>query len=152
MQLMKMITMNVHVVLGCCFTITTHRSSIEETLALDTILNKKKRALLGLGSDIGGMISMGNIVTGIVILVRLLLVMAISQSSDGRERTDAYGMCILVSMLLEVAISQSSNGREKMAATGMSRLVRLLLKMAIFSASNSNGRCRGADEYEHLLR
>jgi len=31
------------------------------SLALDTILNKKKRALLGLGSDIGGKLSMGNI-------------------------------------------------------------------------------------------
>ncbi len=31
------------------------------SLALDTVLNKKKRALLGLGSDIGGKLAMGNI-------------------------------------------------------------------------------------------
>jgi len=45
-----------------------------------------------------------------VVLVMLLLEVAISPFSNGRERIDATGMGILVWLLLKMAISLSSDG------------------------------------------
>lgn len=54
---------------------------------------------------------------GVPLLVGLLLKKAISQSSNGPERTAATGIRRLVG-LLKMAIALSSNGQERTAATG----------------------------------
>ena len=56
--------------------------------------------------------------TGIVVLLLLLLVTAISPASNWREQMDVPGIVGLFSMLLKVAISSASNNRERMDATG----------------------------------
>ena len=56
--------------------------------------------------------------TGIVGLVFMLLPVAISLSSNGRERMDVNRIVALIPRLLEVGISLSFNGRERMVATG----------------------------------
>ena len=78
--------------------------------------------------------------TGIIGLVSMLLKVAISPASNGRERTAATGTRRLVVLLLIRAISLASNGRERMGVTGTRRLVSMLLLMVISPASNGRER------------
>ena len=80
-------------------------------------------------------------VTGIVKLVLMLLEAAIYPSFNGRERMDVAGMRKLVSTLLNVVISIFSNGRERMDVTGiLVVLVRLQILGAVSPASNGRER------------
>ena len=75
-----------------------------------------------------------------MVLAMLLLEVATSLSSNGRERTGVTGIVILVQLLLVMAISPASNGRERMDAPGIVGLVSMLLKEAICTSSNRRER------------
>ncbi len=74
--------------------------------------------------------------TGMRQFVRLMLVMAISQSSNRRETTGVPGMVIMILvkvllllMLMLILISRASNGRERANLPGMTTRSVLLLVM-----------------------
>ena len=73
-------------------------------------------------------------------IVMLLLEVAISPSSNGRERMAVTGIVKLVLMLLEAAIYPSFNGRERMDVAGMRKLVSTLLNVVISIFSNGRER------------
>ena len=60
-------------------------------------------------------------VNGTVLLVLVQLDLAISSSSNGRERIDVIGTVGLVPLQLFAGISPSSNGRERMDVIGERR-------------------------------